>query len=602
MAAMLVVYGAFFLFVLGTGLVGHAGLALSPALQSETPWLRSFLALTLGLFVAIAELVALGFLGLFAVGPVMAALSATAGLAALFLWRKGDIPQGFGAPSLVFMLLLFCGVSVSAHPVGLWDDTMYHLPLARHSVEQAGFACTDTLRFPLFPQNMDVLFGLGFLLYGANTVCGEVFVQLLASLPLALAQFGIIAASVRYVGTPCPGLLGAAALLFLKPVMITTGFAYIDSGLMLFCWAALLCLALSLDSSRDRRSLLVLAGLFSGMAIGTKYFGLVSIGISGLLFLCLTRDVRSTLLFGAVALLTGSCWYIRAWLISGDPVHPAGGRYLGYFLWNEQDMLIQTVEQGMHGVEKNLLNIWPALHKAGVGLLAATPLAALRWRAMTPGLRLMFFSSLAYFLFWFFVTQVERYIMPVLPPLLFLVSWSAWGLLLRGKTPSKTLRLILFALFVLALTVACHDRRTTLAGWEQYQYPRDGILLMESANALSPQYGNRLFQLGYENLLYMFHGTAFGDHFGTFRYRDALDGQLMTEKDFSIEAYLAFLKQTPLVQPERMLEILKKQHCRMIAVNTDMFRFDAEAYRPYFETQKVTPHGILLTVKDEGPR
>ena len=105
---------------------------------------------------------------------------------------------------------------MSIHPVGLWDDTMYHLPMVRYYVEQAGFACAETLRFPLFPQNMDVLFGLGFLLYGANTVYGEVFIQLLASLPLLLTMFGIIAASSRYMGTSCPGFLGAVMLLFFE--------------------------------------------------------------------------------------------------------------------------------------------------------------------------------------------------------------------------------------------------------------------------------------------------------------------------------------------------------------------------------------------------
>lgn len=140
--------------------------------------------------------------------------------------------------------------------------------MVRYYVEQAGFACAETLRFPLFPQNMDVLFGLGFLLYGANTVYGEVFIQLLASLPLLLTMFGIIAASSRYMGTSCPGFLGAVMLLFLKPITIVLGFAYIDYGMMLFCWSALLCLALSIDSAEEseRRCLLVLAGFFSGMA------------------------------------------------------------------------------------------------------------------------------------------------------------------------------------------------------------------------------------------------------------------------------------------------------------------------------------------------
>ena len=61
---------------------------------------------------------------------------------------------------------------------------------------------------------MDVLFGLGFLLYGTNTAYGEMFIQLLATFPLLLTMFGITAASSRYIGTICPGFLGTVILLF----------------------------------------------------------------------------------------------------------------------------------------------------------------------------------------------------------------------------------------------------------------------------------------------------------------------------------------------------------------------------------------------------
>ena len=359
MALIAATSAAFFLFTISLCLIGHAGLALFfPNGAIKNIWIRYFFAMTLGLSVVMTIMVALGTITFFSFWAVIGTLLITvvsAGILLLakresFSWKNGAQPL-----AVLFVLLCF-GISVSIHPVGLWDDTMYHLPMVRYYVEQAGFACAETLRFPLFPQNMDVLFGLGFLLYGANTVYGEVFIQLLASLPLLLTMFGIIAASSRYMGTSCPGFLGAVMLLFLKPITIVLGFAYIDYGMMLFCWSALLCLALSIDSAEEseRRCLLVLAGFFSGMAMGTKYFGLVSIGLSGLLYLCVTRNFRSTFWYGVITLTVGSWWYIRAWLISGDPFHPAGGQYAGYFLWNAQDLLLQTAEQGMHGVEKNI--------------------------------------------------------------------------------------------------------------------------------------------------------------------------------------------------------------------------------------------------------
>ena len=603
MTPLIATSATFFLFVICIGLIGHAGLTLCfPNGTIQNIWIRYFLAMTLGLSVIITILVALGLMKLFSLWAVVGTLSMTIALAGIQLFgtRKNVSWKDCAQPLAVLFMLLCFGISVSVHPVGLWDDTMYHLPLARYYLEQAGFACADTLRFPLFPQNIDVLFGLGFLLYGANNAYGELFVQLLASFPLLLTMFGLIAASSRYAGTTCPGFLGAVVLLFLNPITNTLGFAYIDYGMMLFCWSAVLCLALSIDTIEDpkRCCLLILAGLFSGMAIGTKYFGLVFIGFSGLFYLCLTRNLRSTFLYGIVTLMAGSWWYIRAWLISGDPVHPAGGQYFGYFLWDAQDLLLQTVEQGMHGVEKNLVNIWPALQKAGVGILAMTPLVAFRWKSMSTGMRLIALSSLSYFFFWFFVTQVERYIQPALPPLLFLIVYSAWTLVVRYKELPTGYRTVTILLFAMSLIYSGQERKKYFDNWEKYQYPKENISLMNRANELSSQYGGKLLQLGFENMIYYFHGTACGDHFGLFRYRDFLENPLLTGHNFPIKNYTDYLSQTSLISPEKMFDTMKKQNCKMLIINRNIFKFDSDLYKTYFDIQEMTPHGVLLTIKD----
>ncbi len=603
MALIAATSAAFFLFTVSLYVIGHAGFTLFfPNEAIKNIWIRYFLSMNLGLSVVITIMVALGAVNFFSFWTVAGTLLITIVSAGILLLakRKSFSWKNDAQPLAVLFVLLCFGISVSIHPVGLWDDTMYHLPLVRHYLEQAGFACAETLRFPLFPQNMDVLFGLGFLLYGTNTAYGEMFIQLLATFPLLLTMFGITAASSRYIGTICPGFLGTVILLFLKPITIVLGFAYIDYGMMLFCWSALLCLALSIDSAEEseRRCLLVLAGFFSGMAMGTKYFGLVSIGLSGLFYLCVTRNFCSTFWYGVITLTVGSWWYIRAWLISGDPFHPAGGQYVGYFLWNAQDLLLQTAEQGMHGVEKNIINIWPALQKAGVGILVMTPLIVFRWKRLPTGVKLIAFSSIAYFFFWFFVTQVERYIQPALPPLVFLIVYSIWTLLARRRELSKCCQILVIGLSAVVLVYSIYERKNELDNWERYQYPKESIALMDRANELSPQYGRKLLQLGFENLIYYFHGTAFGDHFGRFRYRDFLENSLVIGNNFSVKTYLNYLRETPLISPKVMFDTMKKQNCRMLAINTDIFRFDLNLYQTYFIIQERTPHGLLLTIKD----
>ncbi len=109
-----------------------------------------------------------------------------------------------------------------------------------------------------------------------------------------------------------------------------------------------------------------------------------------------------------------------------------------------------------------------------------------------------------------------------------------------------------------------------------------------------------MLQLGFENLIYIFHGKALGDHFGPYRYRDFLAAPLETGPDFNIPGYLDFLKQTPILPPAALLKKLQKLDCRMLLVNTSLFKINPEDYRPFFDIQQTTPHGLLLTIKNSS--
>src|SRR5690554_2295916 len=192
------------------------------------------------------------------------------------------------------VIFLLC-VAVSMHPPGHWDDTMYQLPLARHYVEHQAIVLHEYVRFPLFPQNMNLLFALGLMLgdtfspvathadelwrFGAP----EVFAQLFATLPLFVIALGMWGASLRYMNSGAPGLLAALTLFMIGPVKSTLGFAYVDNGLAMYCWAAALAVAGMVGvraslTSRQQASVLrdkedgaigpaaLLAGLLAGAA------------------------------------------------------------------------------------------------------------------------------------------------------------------------------------------------------------------------------------------------------------------------------------------------------------------------------------------------
>src|SRR5690606_19440635 len=128
-------------------------------------------------------------------------------------------------------------------------------------------------------------------------------------------------------------------------------------------------------SDRSTAAALFAAGLLAGAACGTKYFGMVFAFLLGFIVAATAwfssgrswaPGWRLTTAYVLGTVIAGSWWYVRSYLVSGDPAQPAGAAIFGFFLWNEGDLALQNAEQAMHGVARNPL-MWPAaLLEAGV--------------------------------------------------------------------------------------------------------------------------------------------------------------------------------------------------------------------------------------------
>ena len=135
----------------------------------------------------------------------------------------------------------------------------------------------EYLRFPLFPQNLNLLFGLGLLLGDAvspSSALGnsvhEVFAQVLPPCRCSSWRWGCgrPRGELAY-GSGLPGV--AAIMLFaIQPVKSTLGFAYVDNGLALFCFAASLAVAvMAAGMMAGRRA----HGQDAGMMTGRRTHG-----------------------------------------------------------------------------------------------------------------------------------------------------------------------------------------------------------------------------------------------------------------------------------------------------------------------------------------
>jgi hypothetical protein len=569
---------------------------------AQNIWLKIFFGLTVGLAIDTTLLFLLGLAGWLSGTASIIALASITLIAASQL--KPQNPSAlfvlFNRPQLhhllytIAVLLWFVAiVFLAIRAPGIWDDTMYHLPMARYYIEQQGIILQPYLRFPLFPQNMDLLFALG-LMTGGPQFGAEIVAQFLANVPLFIAGLGLVGALRWAIGVTWPGFLASALLLGLGPVSETLGYAYVDNGLVLYGWATLLATALSIEYSNSswRCPWLLMAGLMAGMAMGTKYFGAVLASLPAVWLLTVRRDWRATLIYGGTALIFGSWWYIRAWLISGDPIHPAGGYFFGYFLWDAQDLINQLREQATHGATKNIINLWFSIKTAGVGLFALVPVSLIYWRRLGSGLTLILAAIFCYFSFWFYVTQVPRYLAPIVAGAVFLSIWSLWqmgqsltqnsiqgcGKITHSKTASAFVSVV--ALFALANN-ALEKSRYELQHWQEILEQRAGYSLMQRANQLIPRHGNRLLNVGFENAVYFYNGIVIGDWFGPGRYRQMIQCNDVCR----------------LIRPETMREVMSHFHASTLVVNRKLVEIDLPAYERDFALQQLTPDGALLSLK-----
>ncbi|WP_323029265.1 hypothetical protein [Castellaniella defragrans] len=386
----------------------------------------------------------------------------------------------------------------------------------------------------------------------------EVFAQLWATLPLFYLVLGLWAAASRFAGSGWPGLLAGGLLFCIAPLQQTLGYAYVDNGLALFCWAAILLLALEAGRSDAWRSdawrsgaTPLLAGLLMGAACSIKLFGLVLALILGLLILHgaaraagpgLRRQamLRGGAVYAAAWLAVSGVWYWHSYRLSGDPFHPSGPcAGSGFFSGTRVILPCSSMNSPCMAAAPTRCGYPRSCSRRGCGsgcrcswgICSAAP----RRRCASCGL-----AFLLYFLFWFLVVQVSRY----LAPLYALGCWLTVQVVLtfarqragravparlraagvRWGAPAGAGLAVAAALTVLfwgggLVRAGLHSFEQAQARLEQTR----GYALLQSANRWRDRQGQTLVQIGFEGDVYFFRGRAKGDWFGPNRYRDLLD-------------------------------------------------------------------------------
>ncbi len=572
------------------------GLGMLKALKAESVWthfnlhLRFFVLMGLGWSGQLMALFLAGAVGLLFPGWVLVACLPLAfyGFRGLRLTTSVSSTELLPQIALALFTLGYV-LQFAIRAPGYWDDTSFHLPIARFYLENGGLPVAEHLRFPLFPQHMNLIMAQGLYLQG------ELLAQMFSTWPLWLLLLGLYGAARHWLVSPLAGFLTCMAPFLLLPVMPTLGYAYTDLGLASMAFGGALVLMLILSAQKrqisgvDHPGMFLIGGWLLGTAASMKLFGLV--WAIGWLTLCLLhaglRRGIGWILLGC--LLTGTGWYLRALVISADPFHPLLGDRVGHYLWSAEDLAGQRAEQATHGVGAGLLPLWPAFEKAGVIWIFPALFAGLFLLRKDRGLGLGWFAFLGYVVFWMKAGQVERYLAPAigLGCLLSVVTLWRFGLerMLRRIQRAKWTRhvgvLAIAQMLILVPFTKAEwvDAPARLTAWGQWLQGRTGYSLYQAAHqAVETSMPAKLVQVGFENGIYFFNGTVMGDWFGPGRYSQFI---VCTDK----------CRMGPAKVVAGHLDRLE---VRLLLVNTQRFPIDMADYGGWFDVVTVEAGGVLL--------
>jgi hypothetical protein len=407
---------------------------------------------------------ALGLLGI--TQPWFYGLLLLLGVGGLVLLGRDIVAEPPLIGSKPSLLTTLCGIALGilgvctfvaalAPPAGLeWDSLSYHLAAPKVYLLKGRIEYLPWDHHSNFPFLLQMLY---LLLLGVGSIASAKLCHWLCGMLLVLsvhtfAKRFLVAHHGENIA-PVAALITAAVPIFLWEA--TT--AYVDLATALFTWLALYAVLLARSENAESPRLL-LSAVLMGLALGTKYtvlgfWGMLLLGIAGAEVFIAKRitpeAVKRVALWAIVALAIGAPWYIKNVLYTGNPVYPFAYELFGGKYWSVENAKQYAEEQARFGLGKTpldlLLSPWSVTQEAGVVLerVASTPnqrpfiyteyiiygfglspvlvgllllVPFVRGR-LSPVAKPCLLFGLGIYLFWFFVMQQTRYLIPALPAL-----------------------------------------------------------------------------------------------------------------------------------------------------------------------------------------
>ncbi|MCX7967150.1 MAG: glycosyltransferase family 39 protein [Armatimonadetes bacterium] len=387
-----------------------------------------------------------------------------------------------------------------------WDSLSYHLAVPKLYWMEGRIHYIPFTHHAQFPMTAQMLYLLGL---GLTNLKSAAVAKLFHWLFFVLCQLTLLCwgTAVKQRSFRL-GLIAAVFFASLPIAFFEATTAYVDLALTAY---GLLCLfSIARFHSQPDGRWLVFAGMFAGAAAGTKYTGLLLIGLLVFLGVWAIRRVGEPrwghLALGTfIALLVASPWYVKNWVWTGNPVFPFAYGVFGGRNWTKEMAQTYTISNREFGGSRDILTFlampfnlalneirfgqcarkwlgsckqqgecgmqWKCgkfdnqdLPTLGIGVLplALAPAAifAIALESLPFAISAPILAMLGWFAWWFMEAQYLRYLLPALGCLAVLIGWGASRWLRMGVLTATITRVTISVGLVYALVVALWQSAT----------------------------------------------------------------------------------------------------------------------------------------------
>jgi hypothetical protein len=331
--------------------------------------------------------------------------------------------------AILLILGLLASLMLCLTPDPGKDALIYHLAVPKLFLKHQGFYFISGNIFSNYPLFNEMLFLLALWLRGEVLAKGMHFIALLGIL-LGIWQFTRLRTNEQFFP-----FLSMLIFLSVPSVFMVSHLAYNDLFITYYSMAAVLAFIRWVEQRES--PWLVLFGVFSGLAIASKYTALLLplLGCLGVLWACWHHRAnfgeisRRLFLYLFLVVLLGAPFYMKNWIMTGNPFYPFFYPIFGGRGWDPDqarlyDYFVSNLGMG-RSFSDYLLLPWNVSFRAKLGSPAFDGLLGPIFFLTLPfliGVRRIEFSIkiiIIYcaftFLFWASSAQQIRYLIPIFP-------------------------------------------------------------------------------------------------------------------------------------------------------------------------------------------